>query len=100
MGLTNKFSLVYNFWDISARTMGIVLFERKFVVDYKTSVIFDNLSRDQDIVVSQKTSKTHKTGLTSTFSLAYNYRDISARPMGIVSFKRKFVLDEKTCVIF
>ena len=59
MGLTNIFSLAYNFWEISAKTMRIVSFEGKFVVDYKTCVIFDNPPSNQDIVVSQTTSKMH-----------------------------------------
>ena len=57
IGPTDTFSLAYNFWDICARTMEIVSFERKFVVDYKTCVNFYNPPSNQVIVVSQTTSK-------------------------------------------
>ena len=101
IGPTDTFSLAYNFWDICARTMKMVSFEIKFVVDYKTCVIFYNPPINQDIVVSQTTSKMHTyMGMTNTFSLAYNFLDIGARTMKMVVFKRKFVVDYKTCVIF
>ena len=57
MGLIDSFSSAYNSYTVKAGEMGLVSFERIFLIDYKACIIFKNRPSTNDTVRTQNISE-------------------------------------------